>query len=140
MKSFDFSLEKILQIRQFNERQSEIELGNAISVVTQLQQQLKDIAQKKYIADKNRYSVANVEAIISVEHYITRLDKDKEKLLNDLATAELVVEKKRTELSESMKQRKVLSKLKEKQQVIYKKEKNKKEEQELDDIGKNSRS
>jgi len=137
MKAFDFSLEKILEVREFNEKQSEIELGNAISKTNRIQLQLQDIAKQKVTANQNRYSTSNVQSILLVEHYITRLDKEKEKLLNELAAAELVVEQKRAELAEAMKQRKVLSKLKEKQLKVYKKEKNKKEEQEIDDVSKN---
>jgi flagellar FliJ protein len=137
MKAFDFSLEKILEVREFNERQSEIELGNAISETNRIQHKLKDIAKQKVEVSQNRYAKPDIQSLLLVEHYITRLDKEKEKLLNNLALAELEVEKKRAKLAEAMKERKVMSKLKEKQLKIYKKEKNKKEEQEIDDISKN---
>lgn len=140
MKAFDFSLEKILELREFDRRQCEIELGKAISESTKIKQKLQNIAEQRVFSEQNRYKSSDLGAIAAVENYITRLDTEKEKNLNDLAANELVVEKKRTDLAEAMKQHKVLAKLKEKQLKEYKKEKNKKEEQEIDDITTTSHS
>ncbi|HZK19343.1 MAG TPA: flagellar export protein FliJ [Treponemataceae bacterium] len=134
MKAFVFSLEKVLELREFEERQCEIELGKAIGEVTRLQQELKKTAAQRVIYTQSRYDTSNLESIRAVEHYITRLDNQKEKYITEMASAELVVEKKRKDYEEALKQRKVLTKLKEKQLIVYKKEKNKKEEQEIDDI------
>lgn len=139
MKAFNFSLEKVLEIRDFNQRQSEIKLGEAMAESTRLQMRLQDIAQKRVSSSFNQSGSKEIESMVAIEHYVLWLDQEKEKTLNDLASAELVVEKRREELNEAMKQRKVLEKLKEKQFSAYRKEMFKKEEQEIDDIAKNKK-
>ncbi|OJF77534.1 MAG: flagellar export protein FliJ [Treponema sp. CETP13] len=139
MKTFNFSLEKVLEVRAFNQRQSEIKLGEATAESTRLKMRLQDLAQKRLSTSLKQSSSNKIENMIAIEHYILWLDKEKEKTLKDLASAELLVEKRRKELNEAMKQRKVLEKLKEKQFFAYRKEMYKKEEQEIDDIAKNKK-
>ena len=47
MKKFKFSLEKVLSLREFEEKQAQIELGKAQSVVNDINEQLKFIASER---------------------------------------------------------------------------------------------
>ena len=125
MKKFKFSLEKVLSLREFEENQAQIELAKAISVVTELNNKLKFIANERV---KNNDARSN---------YIEGLDYQKEILLEELAQAELILEEKRQIMIEAMKKRKALEKLKEKQLQEYKKEILKEEEKVLDEIKNN---
>lgn len=134
MKKFRFSLEKILSLREFEESQAQIELAKAISVVTDLNNKLKEIAFQRV---KNTESMANSSDLCflySVEKYIENLDYQKEKLLEELVNAELVLEQKREIMIEAMKKRKAQEKLKENQYEEYKKEVLRQEEKILDEI------
>jgi len=76
----------------------------------------------------------------SYQNYIFGLDAQKNQLLEDLAKAELVVEEKRFVLTEAMKKRKALDKMKEKQLDQFKKDQERIEENFLDDMQKKKTS
>jgi flagellar FliJ protein len=75
-----------------------------------------------------------MQDLVIIENYINRLDVQKENLLEELAAAELVIEEKRKAMYEAMKERKVLTKLKDKKQSEYRKLVNQEEAAILDDI------
>ena len=47
MKRFSFSMQKILDIREFAERQAQIELGQAVAEVSRINGELEAVAQEK---------------------------------------------------------------------------------------------
>jgi flagellar FliJ protein len=134
MKKFKFSLEKVLMIREFEEKEAQIELGKAISVVNELNNKLKYIALERIKSNESRANSSDLNFLMSVENYINGLDFQKEQLLEQLAQAELVVEEKRKIMIEAMQKRKALDKLKENQYKNYKKELLHEEEKILDEI------
>jgi flagellar FliJ protein len=134
MKKFKFSLEKVLMIREFEEKEAQIELGKAISVVNELNNKLKYIASERIKSNESRANSSDLNFLMSVENYINGLDFQKEQLLEQLAQAELVVEEKRKIMIEAMQKRKALDKLKENQYKNYKKELLLEEEKILDEI------
>lgn len=134
MKKFSFKLEKVLELREFEEDQAKIELGKAIAETERIKEELRLIAEKRVQNTKSRFSSSDVMEQLAIENYITRLDSEKERLLEELAQAELVVEQKRSVFAEALKNRKVISKLKEKRTAEYKKDFYKTEENEIDDV------
>lgn len=134
MKKFSFKLEKVLELREFEEDQAKIDLGKAIAETERIKEELKLTALKRVQNTKDRFSSCDVIEQLAIENYITRLDAEKERLLEELAQAELVVEQKRSVFAEAMKNRKIISKLKEKRAAEYKKEFYKTEENEIDDV------
>lgn len=134
MKAFKFSLQKILDLRLFAEEQAKLALAAAIADADRIKLSLKEIAVKKVGAAKERSLCTDFTVHITIENYINRLEIKKEELLEELAAAELVIEEKRAEFNEAMKERKVLSNLKEKKYEEYKKEYNKAMEIDLDDM------
>ncbi|GHV89528.1 hypothetical protein AGMMS50268_00310 [Spirochaetia bacterium] len=135
MKRFRFPLEKILELRKYRERETEIELGRAIGELTEIENRIKALAIEKTKAAKERFSPNNVTVEIqSYDLYITRLDQTKERLLEEAAKAELKVEAARAAYLEASRDRKVFDKLKEKREGEYRKEMFAEETKVLDDI------
>lgn len=134
MKKFVFSLQKVLDLREFQEKQAETELAKAIAETDRIKLALIENGQKQAYTNKTRNDTSLIDQMKAIESYVNRLKKEAEDLLNDLAATELVVEEKREIMVEAMKTRKVLSKLKEKQLFQYKKEQQKAEDSAVDDI------
>jgi flagellar FliJ protein len=135
LKSFAFKLEKILNLRLNRERETEIELGRTIGALTVLEIRIKNTAEEKVKAAKDRFAQnRSVNEMRSYEFYILRLDQTKETLLEAAAMAELEVEKARAVYIEASRERKILDKLKEKRQKEYYKAMLAEDEKILDDI------
>ncbi len=134
MKRFSFSLERILDLRAFREKEAEFALGKAVSERERISLKLQEIAQKRVTSSRERSPSASMGELIAIERYIQRLDADKERRLEELAAAELVVERKRAEYVEATKERRVLTKLREKKVSVWKTERARDEAETLDDI------
>ncbi|MBE6344539.1 MAG: flagellar export protein FliJ [Spirochaetaceae bacterium] len=133
MKKFDFSMQKILNLREFQEEQAKIELGKALSETNRIQSELEQIAVER-VRIVQLCSETSVDQLIINERYIKRLDISRDRLLEELAAAELVVQEKRGIFAEAMKNRKVLTNLKEKKFKAYKKDAQLADDNVLDDI------
>ncbi len=134
MKRFSFSMQKILDIREFTERQAQIELGQAVAEVNRINEELESVAQEKLRMLQINLKSASLNEFLVHENYMKRLELAKERLLEELAAAQLVVDEKREIFAEAMKQRKILSNLKEKQLAQYKKEALVAEDNAVDDL------
>jgi flagellar FliJ protein len=135
MKAFHFSLEKVLELKAYREQEAKIELGRAIGVLSQIEGRIKAMAEDRCRAAAERFSPDNdALKILNYENYILRLDQERDKLLEEAAQAELVVEEKRKLYMEASRERKVLDKLKEKREKEYRKKMFDEETKTLDDI------
>ena len=134
MKRFAFSMQKILDIREFTERQAQIELGRAVAEVNRINGDLEAVAQEKLRMIHQKQQEMTLNDFVVRENYMKRLELTKERLLEELAAAQLVVDEKRAVFTEAMKQRKILSNLREKQYLQYKKDALKIEENSVDDM------
>jgi flagellar FliJ protein len=137
MKKFVFSLQKVLELREYEEDKAKLELGKAVAEVERLKRLLEENARNRVAANQSRKDTTDVIILMNIENYIIGLDAKKEKLLEELTMAQMVFEEKRDLYTRAMQDREVLSKLKEKQLSEYKKEVLKEEENALDDIVKN---
>lgn len=137
MKKFVFSLQKVLELREYEEDKAKLELGKAVAEVERLKRLLEENARNRVAANQSRKDTTDVIILMNIENYIIGLDEKKEKLLEELTMAQMVFEEKRDLYTKAMQDREVLSKLKEKQLSEYKKEVLKEEENALDDIVKN---
>jgi flagellar FliJ protein len=138
MKRFSFSLQKLLDLREFREKQAELALGKAVSARDAIQLELEEVGRKRVEATYSRQKGCSIQELLAIENYVNRLDKKKETLLEDLAAAELAVERARTEYLVASRDRQVLSKLREKKAAAWHKENLNEEAATLDDIA-NSR-
>ena len=138
MRRFRFNLEKVLELRQYREQEAKIELGKAIGVLTEIQNKIKQNAAEQANAGRERFSGLAVQggapSMFAWDGYILRLEQEAQRLLEEAAKAELVVEEKRNLYLEASRQLKVMEKLKEKREGEYRKEMLASETQELDDM------
>ena len=140
MKSFTFSLEKVLNLRKFREDEAKIELGRATGLLAELEGKIRGLAGERARAAANQFNPENNAAMIQqYTYYLLRLDNTREQLFKEAALAELKVEEARTLFLEASRERKVLDKLKEKRQNEYRKEMFAEETKALDDIASASR-
>ena len=137
MKKFVFPLQKILELREYEEDKAKLELGKAVAELERIKRLLQEVAQNRVKANLSRKDTTDVIVLMNIENYIIGLDAKKEKLLEELTMAQMFFEEKRDLYTKAMQDREVLSKLKEKQLSEYKKEVLKEEENALDDIVKN---
>jgi len=135
MKPFAFGLEKILNLRKHSEDEAKLELGRAISALTDIENRLAALARERVRAAAGQFDPANSAAVIQqYMFYIIRLDSTKEELLKEAAQAELKVEAAREAFIEASRERKVLDKLKEKREKEHRKEMLTQEGKALDEV------
>ena len=132
MKRFKFDLEDVLELRKFKEEECMLALGQAISHLNKIENDILQTAVKKHNASSMRFD--NVEEVASWELYIARLDKEVEILTEKAAKAQLVVEEKRAIYLEAEKEVKVMEELKDIQKNEYRKEMKDKEFAENDEL------
>ena len=132
MRKFSFSLQKVLQLRKFREDECKIALGQAVSILNEIEKKIKETALKRHNASLQRFADAGQMA--SWDNYIIRLEQEAEKLAVQAAQAELVVEEKRALYLEASRDLKVIEKLKEKREKEYRKERLNYEIAEADDL------
>jgi flagellar export protein FliJ len=80
--------------------------------------------------------MVNPMALMAMQNFLRRLDQQKERLLVELAEAELVIAEKRAAFAETMKARKVFTNLQDRQFVQWRKDTQRKEDVVLDEIWK----
>jgi flagellar FliJ protein len=151
MKRFKFSLEKVLELRQYHEQEARNELGRAISILTNIENNIKQNALTHSQAVQQRFAGLNVAgdtaadpafvndgtgavSMFTWDIYINRLEQEAQLLMEEAAKAEIVVEEKRNLYLEASRELKVMENLKEKQEKEYRKEAFAAEARELDDM------
>jgi flagellar FliJ protein len=145
VKRFSFNLQKVLELRQYREQEAKNELGRAISILNAIENNIKQNALVHSRAVKERFTginAAETNGILSVlawDNYILRLEQEAERLMEEAASAELVVEEKREQYLEASRELKVMEKLKEKREGEYRKEVFAAETRELDDMWRDRR-
>jgi flagellar FliJ protein len=153
MKRFKFALEKVLELRKYGEQEAKIELGRAIGILTEIENNIKRNAAMRIQAAAERFSGINAnedgnaaggnDGVLSMhawENYILRLEQEGEVLAEQAAEAEQVVEEKRNLYLEANRELKVMEKLKEKRHKEYREEALAAETRERDDTWRNSES
>jgi flagellar FliJ protein len=148
MKRFRFGPEKILELRKNREQDAKIALGRAVSELTGIENQLKELAllRAKTAAERLSFPAAGFPPhdgtapsafstgyYRNYEFYLQRLELKKEELLEAAAEAQLKVEEKRNAYLESSQERKILDKLREKRAAEYRRTKLVEEAKILDD-------
>jgi len=132
MKRFTFRLEKVLQLRKFKENECKLILGQAISALNAIENDIKATAIKRVNAVEQRF--VSTQDISSWDVYILRLEQETERLMTKAAQAEMVVEEKRALYIEAQKDLKAIEKLKEKRQKEHRKEMMNYQMAEVDDL------
>ena len=142
MAKFVFELQEILDFRNFEQEQAQIELGKALAVENEINQNLNNIAQQYTALKQSMKGVTDFNLVLAQNNHIKLLEYQKEELLKRLAEAKLVTEEKRRILQECMKKTTALEKLKDNQYEEYKQQletEEKKNIEELSTIKSNSK-
>lgn len=134
MKKFTFELQKVLEFRDFEKQQAEGELAKALAVETQINDNLKKIAQNYATVKAQMKGSLDFQDVMAQSQYNNLLEYQKEELLKQLAEAKLVTEQKREVLRECMKKTTALEKLREKQLADWKQAADYEEAELLDEV------
>ena len=127
-------MQKILDLRIFEKRQAEMELGKANAEVARIQGELESIAKRKVSTIKNFDTNTDFLIQAEIQSFFFMLEQKKEKFLEELATAQIAADEKRKVVRQAMQKVKVLEKLKENKFRQWKKDSLKAEELAVDDI------
>jgi flagellar FliJ protein len=128
-------LEKVLELRKYRERETEIELGRAIGMLQNIESRLAETAVELSRAASERFLPEHsLETIQNYHRFILRLEDTRDRLLKEAAGAEAKVEEARQVYLEASRDRKVLDKLKELRQKEYRREVFALETKVLDDL------
>ena len=127
-------MQKILDLRIFEQRQAEMELGKANAEVARIQGELESIAKRKVSTIKNFDTNTDFLIQAEIQSVVFMREQKKEKFLEELATAQIAADEKREVVRQAMQKVKVLEKLKENKFRQWKKDNLKAEELAADDI------
>ena len=127
-------MQKILDLREFEKKQAQNELGKAVAEENRIEDTLKMIAQKRIDTVRASDELRDINSLYGAGQYMQLLDSRKDKLLEELAQAKIITEQKREVLREAMQKVKVLEKLKENRFKKWKKEFQLAEDNASDDI------
>ena len=134
MKRFNFSLQKVLDFREFEKKQAEAELVKAVAEETKIQSTLDMIAEAHASNVRTADSMKDLSGMLAAQNYFRLLNQQKEEAMMSLAQAKVLTEEKRDAMREAMKNCKALENLRDKRKDAWKKENYKAEENEIDDI------
>ena len=135
MKKFQFTLQKLLDIRAFREKEAETNLGRAVAAREAIVLRLAEIAQEEVKTRRSLWSSLKTPGELSLhENYLTRLHTEREKQEKALLEAELVVEEMRKIYIKAHQERLIVSKLRERKEAEWKAEGLKQQDAILDDI------
>ena len=135
MKKFQFTLQKLLDIRAFREKEAETNLGRAVAAREAIVMRLAEIAQEEAKTLRSLWGSLKTAAELNLhENYLERLRIEREKQEKALLEAEFIVEKMRKLYIKAHQERLIVSKLRERKEVEWKAEGLKQQDAILDDI------
>jgi len=139
VKRFKFGLDKVLKLRQHHEHEARVELGRAIGVLAGIENEIKRNAAVHSGAVQERFAgITSGDGAASLsmhawDAYINRLEQEADRLMEEAARAEIVVEEKRGLYIEASRELKVMENLKERREKEHRKEMFVAETREMDD-------
>jgi len=135
MRRFRFKLEKFLEFRALHERRAELLLAERAGRCVLLEARLLEIASARARSSREMFRAGRgLEDYRAAELYIRRLDIERDKLVIELAAAEIAREEARQDYVEKRRSREAIDKLKERRREDYYKLAEREEIKALDDI------
>jgi len=135
MRKFQFNLEKILELRKYDEQQWEMKLGQTTGRCNALQKKIEERhSKRKRTFNQRHLDTGDMRMFMYVENYTHRLDQEITELRAELEQAEKERREVQEKFLEVSKKRKILDKLKERKQQVYYKQQEKQEQKVLDEI------
>lgn len=133
MQKFSFNMQKILDLRNYELDQAELDLGKVNAEIARVNAALDQIARDRVdfgrLADQSHDFTMHSQT----RAFFILLDQKKDGLLAELAQLEVIAEQKREVVRLAMQKVKVLEKLKEKKYAQWKAEFEAQEELAMDD-------
>ena len=126
-------MQKILELREFEKKQAEQELGKAVAEETKIQNTLDLIAQQRIASAQSVKGVTDLYVLVGAENHVKFLDSKTEELLQQLTEAKLVTEQKREAMKKAMQNVSVLEKLRDARKAEWQEEVKRAEAKEIDD-------
>ncbi|WP_020612480.1 flagellar export protein FliJ [Sediminispirochaeta bajacaliforniensis] len=135
MKRFQFALESILELRQWEERQKEINLGKIIGECVTVRRQIEERTMQERQSFLDRREGFDLEELLEIEHFGRRMRCERQELSIRLEDLEAKRAEAQHEFLEASRKRKVLEKLKERKAEIHRKQELAVQQRSLDEIG-----
>jgi flagellar FliJ protein len=138
-KRFQFRFETMLQIRQQREDQQKRVVAARNREIVQVQERLAGLERQIHeetaaIRDGQNSGAVDIQQLMRHRHWLGHLHKAVLDAQSELRTLEAKLAQERLELAEAMKQRKILAKLKERQQERHMQEQQRRETRENDEM------
>ncbi len=137
MRRFQFRLERFLELRRWKEREWELALARVQGECLLLEQRIEALAadiDASRLVDFARGSTIDVELMARRELYVQRLLRERERTREKLAERRRELERVRLKYLEASRERKVLDKLRERQETEYYERQVDEEYRTIDDI------
>jgi len=139
LRRFAFKLEKLLELRAFHEKRAELVLAEKAGRCAVLEAGLREVAESRARTSREMFAPGrDLADYRAAELYLVRLDRERDRLLAELAQAELEREAARAEYIEKHRDREAIDKLKERRQADYYRLAEREETKALDDIARRS--
>jgi flagellar FliJ protein len=140
MAQFKFKLQPVLRHRETIERERQRDYALALAKLKDLQDQLAALNQhltdtKTDVRDNHLTGRLDVNFITAHRRYLLGVQRKAMTLVTEIATAQREAETARQHLAEAAKQKKILEKLREKQQQRWNEDLARKEAAQLDEVG-----
>jgi flagellar FliJ protein len=135
VRRFRFNLEKLLELRAFHERKAEMVLAEKAGRCALLDEDLREVAQARRRTSREMFaSGRDLTDYRAAGLYLIRLDRDRDRLTEELARAELEREDARAAYVERHTARESIEKIKERRQAEYYRLAEREETKALDDL------
>jgi len=138
MAKFNFKLQSVLDLKVQMEDNKKNEFGSAVQKLEYEKKVLENIKHEKEkninVFGNELKNKAKVSTIRQINSYISLLGQKIEVQKENVNKASNIVDKKREELLEAVKERKIMDKLKEKEYCLFLKQELKEEQKIIDEI------
>src|SRR6056297_4213590 len=109
MRKFQFNLEKILELRKYDEQQWELKLGQATGRCNALNRDIQACkASRREIFEKRHLDTGDMRMFLYAENYTNRMDQEISELRAELEKAETERKALQEKFLEASKKRKIL--------------------------------
>ncbi len=135
MKRFRFNLEKLLELRKYDEQKWELKLGEIVSKCNKSEHRIRELKGRKNSAFfKYQLDSHGIDELQISELFMKRLESEIDSSSLKLKGYNAERKKIQDKFVEVTNKRKILDKLKEKEEAVYYREQERVEIKEIDDI------
>lgn len=136
MKRFEYSLQQILRLREYEERQAELELGRITGECERLRREIASLGDTSRLTARSHVGSRSFDVSFRFgeERYIQRLHSRVKELSRELESWEQELAKAQERFREARKKREVLSRLKARKEEHYHDEVKKERQLVLDEV------